>query len=112
MEKKSFPGHRFWWKIHNPTKQNYVKSILKLTKEDKDGPQQPEFLESFTKIEEAEQHLEEEKPLEWMNDEIKTKKFNISNDYQTNMAQVGDYCSEKWIDDIVDLLREYQYVFV
>jgi hypothetical protein len=34
--------------------QNYVKSILKITKEEKDDLEQPEFPEIFTKVKEGE----------------------------------------------------------
>jgi hypothetical protein len=54
MENTSFPGQSFRWRSNHPTMQNYVKSILKVTKEEKDDPEQPNFLESFTKVEEGE----------------------------------------------------------
>jgi hypothetical protein len=91
MEKTSFLGQSFRWRSNHLAMQNYVKSILKVSKEEKNDPKQPKFLESFTKIEEGERRLEKEKPLEWMNGEINIKEFNLSNDDQTKMSRVGDY---------------------
>jgi hypothetical protein len=54
--------------------------MLNIYKEEKEDYKQPDFPESFTRIEEGECYLNEEKPLEWMDVEIKTKEFNISND--------------------------------
>jgi hypothetical protein len=74
MENTTCPGQSFRWKSDHPTMQNYVKSVLKISKEEKEEIEQPDFPESFTKIEEGDRHLEEEKPPEWMNVEIKDKR--------------------------------------
>jgi hypothetical protein len=65
----------------------------------------------FTKIQEWDRHIEEEKPPKWMNVKLKTKDFNILNDDRPKMAQVGDYYTEKETTNIVYLLKEYQDVF-
>jgi hypothetical protein len=91
--------------------QNNVKSVLNISKEEKEDHEQPEFPESFTRIKEGEHYLDKEKPPEWMDVEIKTKEFNISNDDRPKMARVGDYWTEKETTNIVDLLKEYQDVF-
>jgi hypothetical protein len=63
------------------------------------------------KIEEEEPHLDEAKPPEWMDAEIRLKEFDISNDDRPKMVRVGDYWSHKQKTDIVSLLKEYQDVF-
>jgi len=72
MENKSFHGQIFQWRSNHPSLKNYVKSILKINKEEKDNLEQPEFSKCFTKVEEGEWHLVEEKPTEWINVEINT----------------------------------------
>jgi hypothetical protein len=47
----TFPGQSFRWKSDHPTMKKYVKLILKTSKEEKEEIEQPDFLESFTKIE-------------------------------------------------------------
>lgn len=111
MENISYLGQRFRWKKDHSMLQNNVKSVLNISKEEKGDHEQLDFLESFTRIEEGERYLDEAKPLEWMNVEIKTKEFNISSYDRPKMVQVGDYWSEKQTTDIVDLLKEYQDVF-
>ena len=111
MENISFPRQSFRWKKDHLSLQNNVKSILNISKEEKVDHEQPDFLESFTRIEEGERKIDEVKPPEWMNTEIKTKEFNISRYYRPKMVRVGDYRSEKQTVDIVDLLKEYQDVF-
>jgi hypothetical protein len=95
MENTSFFGPNFSVEKYHRSMKNYVKSILKVTKAEKDDPEQPNFPESFTKVEEGERHLDEAKPPEWMNVEIKTKEFNILYDDRPKMEQVGYYWPEK-----------------
>jgi hypothetical protein len=73
MENIRCPGQRFQWKKDHPTLQNHVKSVFNIATEQKEDQEQPDFPESFTKIEEGECYLDEEKPPEWMEAEIKTK---------------------------------------
>jgi len=73
MENIMFLGQRFRWKKDHPTLQNHVKSIFNIATEQKEDYEQLEFPESFTKNEEGERYLDEEKPLEWMEAKIKTK---------------------------------------
>jgi hypothetical protein len=111
MENTTCLGQSFQWKSDHPAMQNHVKSILKISKEEKEEIEWPEFPSIFTKIEEGDRHLEEAKPPEWMNVELNTKEFNISNVNRPKMARVGNYWMEKETFDIVDLLKEYQDVF-
>jgi hypothetical protein len=87
MENTSLSGQIFQWRSNHPTMKNYVNSILRVTREEKDDPGQPEFPEIFIKVEEGEHHLDEAKPPEWMNVEIKTNEFNISNGDQPVIAR-------------------------
>jgi hypothetical protein len=91
MEKTSCHSQRFRWKCDHPVMQNYIKSTLKLTKEEKDDLEQPKFLERFSKVKGWKRHLNEEKSPKWMNVEIKKKQFDISNDDRPKMARVGNY---------------------
>ena len=88
-----------------------MKSVLSIATEHKEDHEQPDFPKSFTKIEEGEFHLYEVKPPKWMDVEIKTKEFDISNDDRPKMVQIRYYWSDKKKIDIVNLLKEYQYVF-
>ena len=47
-----------------------------------------------------------------MDVKVKTKEINISNDNTPKMARIGDYWSEEQTTKIVNLLKEFQYVFV
>jgi hypothetical protein len=105
MENIKCLGHSFQWKKYHPTPQNHVKSILSIAIENKEDQEQPDFPKSFTKIEEGERHLDEAKPLEWIDAEIKTKEFDISNDDRPKMLRIGDYWSEKKTIDIFNLLK-------
>jgi hypothetical protein len=61
MENTTCLGQSFRWKSDQPMMQNYVKSILKISKEEKEEIEQLDFPMSFTKIEEWDLHLEEAK---------------------------------------------------
>jgi hypothetical protein len=76
MENTTCPGQIFRRKSNHPTMKNHVNSILKISTEEKEKIEQPEYY----------RHLEEAKPLEWMNVEVKTKEFNISNVDRPKMA--------------------------
>jgi hypothetical protein len=73
MENIKWPGQSFQWKKDHPTLQNHVKSVLSIATEHKEDQEQPDFPKIFTKIEEGEHHLDEAKPPEWMDAEIKQK---------------------------------------
>ncbi len=60
---------------------------------------------------EGEWKIDEDKPPEWMEAEIKYKEFNISSDDWPKLAKIGDYWSEQQMTKIVDLLKEFQDVF-
>ena len=47
-----------------------------------------------------------------MDAKIKIKEVNIAKDGPHKMARIRDYWSEQQIIEIVDLLKEYQDVFV
>ena len=42
----------------------------------------------------------------------KTKEIDISNDNRPKMDRIGDYWSKEQTTDIVDLLKEFQDVFL
>lgn len=42
---------------------------------------------------------------------IKTKKHNILTEEKLKMEIVGDYWNEEIMTEIVDLVKEYQYIF-
>ena len=46
-----------------------------------------------------------------MDAKIKIKEVNIANEGQPKMARIGDYLSDQQTTQIIDLLKEYQYVF-
>jgi len=73
MENIKCPRQSFQWKKYHPTLKNHVNSVLNITMEQKEDQEQPDFPKSFTKIEEVERHLDETKPPEWMDAEIKTQ---------------------------------------
>jgi hypothetical protein len=50
--------------------------------------------------------------LEWMDVEIKYIEVDISNDNQPKMARICDYWMKTQTIEIVDLLKEYQDVFI
>ena len=41
----------------------------------------------------------------------KTKEVDISNDDRPKLEKIGDYWNEQQTTEIVNLLREFQYVF-
>ena len=47
-----------------------------------------------------------------MDAKVKTKEIDISNDNRPKMERIGDYWSNEQTTKIVDLLKEFQYVFV
>jgi hypothetical protein len=53
MENTTCPSYIFRWKSDHPTMQNHVKSISKISKEEKEEIEQPKFHAIFTKIEEG-----------------------------------------------------------
>jgi len=55
--------------------------------------------------------LDEWKTSKCTNVNIKTIEVDISNDGRWNMENIGDYWLEKKTREIVDLLKQYQYVF-
>ena len=46
-----------------------------------------------------------------MEEKIKTKEVDISNDDRPKLAKIGDYWTKEKIVDIINLLKEYQDVF-
>ena len=46
-----------------------------------------------------------------MDEKIKTKEFDLSNDEWPKMERIGKYWSEEKTTDIVNLLKELQDVF-
>jgi hypothetical protein len=73
IENKKWLGQSFQWKKVHQELQNHVKSILSITIDHKEDPKQLDFPKIFTKIEEGECHLNEAKPPERMDAEIRTK---------------------------------------
>jgi hypothetical protein len=55
-----------------------VNLVLSIATEQKEDQDHPNFPKKFTKIEEGECHLNEEKTPKWMDAKIKTKEFDIS----------------------------------
>jgi hypothetical protein len=77
MENISCPGQSFRWKKDHPSLQNNVKSVLNISKEEKEDHEQPDFLERFTRIEEGERHLDEVKPGGYLVDGSRYVGFKI-----------------------------------
>ena len=46
-----------------------------------------------------------------MDAKTKTNEVDISNDDRPKLAKIGDYWLKEKIDNIINLLNEYQYVF-
>jgi len=40
-----------------------------------------------------------------------TKQVNIRSDVQLNFGEIGDYWDEDIVDKVMEILREYQYLF-
>ena len=70
-----------------------------------------DFLATFSRFKEGSWHINETKAPEWMDAKVKTKEINISNDNRLKMARIGDYWSEEQSTKIIDLLKEFQYLF-
>ena len=56
-------------------------------------------------------HIDESKEPTWMGEKIKTKEVNISNDESPKIENIGDYWNEEQTLEIINLPKEYQYVF-
>lgn len=92
-----------------------IKSQPKKKKE-KDNQEDEEHGEKYypphdSEIKEGEIQINESKALEWMDSKIKVKEYNISIEGQPKMAKIGDYWSEQHTTKIINLLKEYPYVF-
>lgn len=119
LEAGHFSGRRFHLKINYPLGKTKVKTLYKIsieqkpiqenTKEEKLG--EPDFPPQYSEIKEGKQELNESKAPKWMDAKIKIKEVNIAKDGQPKMARIGDYWSEQQTIEIVDLLKEYQDVF-
>jgi hypothetical protein len=58
-----------------------VKTILKVSKQDyKEEPENPDFPHTYNELKEGECKLDESKPLDWIEVEIKFKEVDISDD--------------------------------
>ena len=70
-----------------------------------------DFPATFSQFKEGSRPINEAKAPEWLDNKIKTKEFDISNDDRPKMEKIGDYWSEEQTTEIVKLLKEFQDVF-
>ena len=92
-----------------------IYSILKVETTDKpdlDRMTAADFLATFSQFTEGSWPINEAKAPEWLDAKVKTKEVDISNDDQPKIAKIGDYWNEQQTTEIVNLLREFQDVFV
>ena len=71
-----------------------------------------DFRPSYIGVKEDNIKINEDKALEWMEADIKTEEVDISNDDRSKLEKIGDYWIEQQTIEIVNLLNEYQDVFV
>ena len=71
-----------------------------------------DFPATFSYFKEGSWPINEAKAPEWLYAKVKTKEVDISNDDGPKLAIIGDYWNEQQTTEIVNLLREFQDVFV
>ena len=107
---KYFSENLITWKMVKP-----IITLFKIESTDKDDTDwimETYFLVTFSQFKEGSWHIDEIKVPEWMDAKVKTIEIDISNDNRPKMAKIGDYWSEEQTKEIVDLLKEFQDVFV
>ena len=91
-----------------------IRTILKVettNKQDTDRMTAADFPTTFSYFKEGSRPINEAKASEWLDANVKTREFDISNDDRPKMAKIGDYWSEEQTTEIVNLLKEFQDVF-
>ena len=64
-----------------------------------------DFPLTFSQFKEGSRQINESKALEWMDEKVKSKEIDISNDNRPKMEKIGDYWSEEQTTEIVELLK-------
>ena len=71
-----------------------------------------DFPAAFSQFKEGSRPINEAKAPEWLDAKVKTKEFDISNNDRPKMEKISDYWSKEQMTEIVNLLKEFQDVFV
>ena len=114
VENENMEGKSFRWKANHVKTTKPIRIVLKVEttdKEDTDQMTAAEFPNTFSQLKEGSRLINEAKELEWLDAKIKTKEFDISNDERPKMARIGDYWSEEKMNQIINLLKQFQDVF-
>ena len=114
MENENPKGKRFFWKSYHSKTTKPIRTVLKFETadtKDTDRMTTADFPTTFSQFKEGSQPINESKAPAWLDAKMKTKEFDISNDDRPKMAKIGDYWSEEQTNEIVNLLKEFQYVF-
>ena len=64
-----------------------------------------DFPATFSQFTEGSQPINKAKAPEWLDEKVKTKEVDISNDDRPKIAKIGDYWSEQQTAEIVTLLK-------
>lgn len=117
LENDYMPGKSLCWNPDHTLIDCQVKILLRVTTEHikpsqlEEEERHKDFKFSYTKLKEDNKQVKEEKSLEWMEAEIKTKEVDISIDSIPKLAEIGDYWTEEKTAEIINILKEYQDLF-
>ena len=94
LENENTEGKRFRWKSNHVEMTKPICTVLKVETTNKHGTDRitiADFPATFSQFKEGIRPINEAKAPEWLDAKVKTKEFDISNDDQLKMENIGDY---------------------